>query len=151
MRKYWTGENWKNLHESINYVQLSEIGLDVLRRMPQPVGQVCGPITTGGAGSLEENARMLQAYIDKLALNGLNIFDQMPFQDPMLKIIRSKPDDAYDHDLLEKFCLRLFESGFINTLYFIQRWETSIGARWEHKQARELGMNREYPPDLHLL
>lgn len=37
------------------FADLAAIALTILPRLPKPVGQVCGPISTGGLGSIEAN------------------------------------------------------------------------------------------------
>ena len=61
--KYWKFHNMLELKSAGNYSDLREIALDVLQRMPQPVGEVCGPISSGGKGSIEENMKYFYILI----------------------------------------------------------------------------------------
>lgn len=143
MRKYWTAEDWRSLQEAQTYGDLLKIAFVVAKRMPQPLGQVCGPISTGGRGSIAENMRAINESIEKLNNDGIHIFDQIPFEDPMRRI-RTSLVNRYPAQLLEEFYLALFESGLIKTLYFLPGWKSSMGATWEHEQAKRLGINIIY-------
>ncbi len=148
MRRYWTEHDWRRRDEAISYKELTDIAFSILYRMPQPVGMVCGPISTGGAGSIEENMRILQAYVDILIEKGLNIFDQLPFEEPMLRILKNRNKESYDYNLLEEFHYPIFKSGLIRNLFFIPLWHTSIGTNWEYEHGQRFGMERLYMPEL---
>ena len=49
--RYWTEEDRRDLEVAQTYRDLSKIALRVLARMPEPRGELCGPITSGGAGA----------------------------------------------------------------------------------------------------
>ncbi len=132
------------LDKASSHKDLFKIAEDILRRMPSPIGQVCGPISTGGAGSIEKNLKRFEIAIADLQNKGLNIFDQMPFENPMHRIISQKSDGKYDNSILNDFYLPIFESGMVKKLYFLPDWESSTGARWEHEQAKRLGLDVEY-------
>lgn len=143
MRKYWTAEDWRSLQEAQTYGDLLKIAFVVAKRMPQPLGQVCGPISTGGLGSIAENLRAINEAIEKLVDGDIHIFDQVPFEDPMRRI-RVSSENHYPSQLLEEFYLPLFESGLIKALYFLPDWKSSMGATWEHEQAKRLGISIVY-------
>lgn len=142
--KHWTDENHKDLLKSSTYKELLSIALDVLGRMPQPIGQVCGPISTGGAGSIEENLKAFDNTIRKLQESGHNVFNQMPFEEPMQIIKESRESEGYDDSLLEDFYLPIFESGLVHRLFFMPDWQSSYGAKWEHQQGKKLGLEIVY-------
>lgn len=48
-----------------------------------------------------------------------------------------------DH-LLKTFYFPLFESKSIEIVYFMNTWQTSYGAKWEHDQALALKMEIVY-------
>lgn len=118
----------------------------MLRDFPVPAVQVCGPITTGGKGSFEDNMEVLHHGIHWVAGQGKVVFDQRPFQYPMLKVIAASKKSGYPHDLLEEFFLPLFLSGYIGALYFLPGWETSVGSNWEFSQGKGLGLEIRYIP-----
>jgi len=64
------------------------------------LGQVCGPISTGGVGTLDGNILIFEQTIRRLKGKELYIFDQMPFERPMWKIIKTPYYKGPDH-LLE--------------------------------------------------
>lgn len=143
MNTYWTKEDTANLEQAQTFSALFTIALDVLKKMPQPVGQVCGPISTGGTGSVEENLVILSKTIKALQSQGKIIFDQVPFQVAMHRIKRSIAAQS-NAQLLNGFYLPLFESGLMKTLYFLPNWQTSQGSIWEHEQAKRLGLEIVY-------
>lgn len=143
--KYWTKEDYKALEEAISYKQLFDIALKILARMPDsPRTQVCGPISTGGKGSFEANMEYIDSVIKKLQEDGVNVFDQMPFEIPMSKIKKLNPVEGYDYNLLNDFYLPIFESGLVHKLYFLPDWKSSTGSKWEHEQAERLGLEIGY-------
>jgi len=72
----------------------------------------------------------------------------MPFERPMQDMknaLQEKfPGKNIGLKLLKEFYLPLFKSGYITKLYFKHDWKTSMGARWEHKQAKKLGLEIIY-------
>lgn len=143
-REYWTKEDVLEMEQSVTMREMFDVALRVLKRMPQPVGQVCGPISTGGRGSLLENMVAFNETIVFLQAEGKIIFDQMPFEAPMQRFKVDLVPGEYATTILNDFYLPIFESGLIKKLYFMKDWESSKGAVWEHKQAKRLGIEIEY-------
>lgn len=139
----WTNEDCMMLEVATTFENLNDIALKIITRMPQPLGQVCGPISTGGVGNLEGNIAVFEQTIRKLKGEGRHIFDQLPFEKPMWRIIKTPYYRGPDH-LLEAFYLPIFKSGYIKALYFIPNWQTSYGANWEHKLGKKLGIEIIY-------
>lgn len=146
MEKYFTRDDLRAIEEAKNFKDLSIVAFKVIKRMPPPVVQVCGPMTTGGKGTIEENFGVFRKSIRMLVERGENVFNQMLFQD---SIQRMKAEDWYKdgNQILDEFYLPIFESGFIKTLYFIKGWDQSFGASWEHEQALRLGIKIVYFDD----
>lgn len=134
MNEWWMPEDRHDIEHAGTFTDLGAIALRIVARMPQPLGQVCGPISTGGAGSIEANLRRFRETIESLTRAGENIFDQMPFEEPMFEI-RKRTGGA---TLLEDFYGPLFRSGLIRKLFFVPQWHTSVGANWEREQAMRL-------------
>ena len=135
------------------YVELGQVGLTVLRRMSmgvgtKPIGQVCGPISHGGLGSVAANLRVFSEWIERLQDKRIAIFDQVPFERDMFRIWHENggtDGEGNSNDaLLVGFYIPLFESGLIKKLYFIPGWSESYGSLWEHRQARRLGIAIDY-------
>lgn len=142
--KYWQQEHFDKLETASTYKELFNIAEAVLKRMHPPVGQVCGPISTGGAGSVQKNLKRFEKAIKNLQQQGIEIFNQIPFEIPMQRIKQSREYEHYDDLLLHDFYLPIFESKLIHTLYFLPDWKSSTGAQWEHEQASRLGLKIEY-------
>jgi len=141
---YWEKEDFEKLETAPTYADLFLIAKDVLERMPQPVGQVCGPISTGGAGSVEKNLKRFDDTIADLQQQGMEIFNQVPFEIPIQRFNSLRGSNTYDDRLLNDFYLPIFESRLVQKLYFLSDWESSVGAKWEHEQALRLGLEIEY-------
>lgn len=139
---YWKPEHIDAVNEAQSFEDIGRVALSVVKTMPQPVGQVCGPISTGGQGSLEKNLEAFEKTIRKLVAEGKTIFDQVPYEEPIQKF---KTDDPYR--LLNGIYLPLFESGLIKEVLFMHDWQSSQGANWEHKQAERLGIKITYLPE----
>ena len=54
-KQYWTKEDWENLEKVESTGDLYVIAQNIISKMPKPFVQVCGPIATGGLGSIEAN------------------------------------------------------------------------------------------------
>lgn len=147
--QYWKQAEKDALRGATSFKELSSIALVVVARMPKPVGQVCGPISTGGLGSIEKNLLMFDKVVDHLIGQGLTIFDQVPFEDHLFRVIERHGGTRKGHRLLTDFYLPIFESGHISTLHFIHGWQSSDGSVWERKQAERLGISIvDLEPDL---
>jgi hypothetical protein len=139
--KYWTTEAYNDLERASEFSHLFPIALKVVQKMPQPLGMVSGPITTGGS-SIDENVKVFAKIIGALAKEGKPVFNQLPFQNIMIRLWHEWPEPGYCMPILTDFYLPLFESGYIKKVYFIPGWEQSFGASWEHAQCKKLGIER---------
>lgn len=153
--EYYTPERLDLLKCARNYQDLLRVALDILEEIAQdngirPIAQVCGPISTGGRNSREENLRVLSRAINKLSSDGLAVFNQMPFESDMERVYKSDPS-LQGVRLLEEFYLPIFQSGFISMLCFIPGWSASTGTKWEHERAKELNIPRIYLSDAYII
>ena len=149
MLKYYSNTNLKRIKEAKDYKELLAVAVSVLTEIHnlnapiKPVAMVCGPISTGGKPSRAMNLEIFNRAINRLSAGGLMVFSQMPFDDNMYRIYKSDPN-LQGYRLLEEFYLPIFELGFIGLLCFIPGWTNSIGALWEHQQAKRLNIPRVY-------
>ncbi len=128
------------LSNSETFEELLEIAFEEISQMShEHVGIVCGPITSGGLGNMEANIAHFKRWINELKTQELNIFDQMPYEDPMQRIKKTPYYDPTRDHLLETFYGGLFGSGLISTWYFMPGWRESYGCRWEHDLVEKLG------------
>lgn len=138
-QKYFSFDDEQRMTQSETFEELAEIAIEILGRMPGEVGIVCGPISSGGKGTVEANIAEFGNRIEELKSQGLEIFDQMPFELHMWRIKETPYYDPTRNHLLEEFYGRLFASEKLTTFYFIPGWESSYGASWENNVARDLG------------
>ena len=140
--RHYKEEHYQIIEKAQTYEELSEAAIDILKIMPKPIGIVCGPISTGGAGNIKANLELFEKTIHKLADEGKSIFNQMPFEKGISKL-RDKfgnlPEEK-NQILLDRFYHALYKSGLINKMYFMNGWESSHGAKWERKVSKELGI-----------
>ena len=146
---YWTADDTLAVKKVKTFQDLLEIALGILKKMPQPIQQICGPISTGGRGSMKENMFRFKNAIDVLNENGWNVFDQLPFQEGMMIVSHHLEDGKYDTDILDIFYKGIFESGYVKKAVFLPEWQSSIGAKWEREIVTKLDLEViEYPEDL---
>lgn len=143
-KEYWKEKDFKNLETSKTIREVFDIASSVLSRMPDVVAQVCGPITNGGKGSIEENLNFLNYSIQELQTQGIDVFDQMPFEETFHRIIREEAEQQKYVNILTDFYEPLFNVNKIKTLYFVPGWESSRGANWEYEKAKELGIEIKF-------
>ena len=143
-KELWTEEDFKNLGEVKSFSEMYAIAETILSRMPASVDQVCGPITTGGLGSIELNLNHLNDSVKKLQDEGVDVFDQLPFEKTIHRIFGDTTLAQGHQDILNDFYKPIFESGRITTLYFVSGWQSSKGAQWEHAQAINLSIRIVY-------
>lgn len=152
MSTHWTQEEYKACESAKTFKDLLVIALQILERMKKlgkPIVEVCGPMTTGGRGSAEENFRLYNFAVKSLEDTGKIVFNPTPFQETMGRLSTHLQGGEYNMDILEVFYRGLFSSGYIDTVYFLPGWQTSKGASWERKNIAGFGVKiEEYPADL---
>jgi hypothetical protein len=147
---YWTEDFRQAVNTCRSFDEMGEIAIRVLQSMPQPISQVCGPISTGGLGSRERNTAVFVRCINELRKRQLNPFDQFPLQDAMTRLgeewHRLHPQESYCMPLLDEVYQAIFASGLLKRTYFLPGWETSFGSRWERETLTRLGIEiHEFP------
>ena len=143
-KKYWEKRDWEDLEKAKSMSDMRVIALRVIERMPKPIVQVCGPIATGGLGSIEKNLDIFNKTIQKLQKKGLNVFDQMPFEAPMQKLKEEVSTKDVVDSIMNDFYLPIFNSGIISAFYFLPEWQGSHGANLEHELAQKIGIKISY-------
>ncbi len=143
-KKYWTKEDWKDLEKVQSVEDLYIIAQKIISRMPKPIVQVCGPVANGGLGSVEANLNTFNETIKQLQSQGLNVFDQMPFEKPMQILKKKVLGEKTFKSIMNDFYLPIFKSGLVSAFYFMPTWQTSLGSKWEHEKVKELGIKIVY-------
>ena len=141
-QNYWTKERIGAVAKLTSFTEMAQFGLELLKTLPRPIIQVCGPLSTGGRGSFELNLLAFDETIDMLIAAGHTVFDQRPFEIPILALKSTTVD--YDHRILDEFYLPLFQSGMIDEMHFLPDWQSSKGATWEHGIAEQYGIKIVY-------
>lgn len=124
--------------------ELAAIAIEVLRRLPQPVCWVAGPITSGGRKP-EENRRRLSALIFRLKNLGISAFEYVPFQKQAMKLLKrefGKEDLSLgeqrqlQEQLRDRLYVPIFQSGLIAEVRLMPQSESSLNAQWMRGFAR---------------
>ncbi len=147
--QYWTPDFIEVLEKAQSYKELVIVAfqiLEMLGKNPNPIVQICGPISTGGKGSLHENIAEFNKAIFFFSSRGENVFDQMPFQIAMERLSRNVK--GYDKRILNDFYLPLFESGIVKIYRFLPGWRSSKGARWENRTVKRLQRETVYQQEI---
>lgn len=131
--KFWLPYHHSRVLVAQSFGDLAGVALDILKDMPRPVAQVCGSLTSGGK-SVEENTKIFELAIQSLCF-GQYVFNQLPFEPKMQKMVGNRQGKGYPWDLMDEFYLPIFQSGRIEKLFFLRGWEKSTGADWEHRKA----------------
>lgn len=151
MSGYWTEVEKSALLGVSSFDEAADVALIILGRMSKlgkPIVQLCGPMSTGGFGTLELNMDHFRRAVDAAVDNGLTVFDQIPFQDVIVRLSDLRNSTEYNTDILDIFYRRIFESGHISKALFLPGWRTSKGATWEREFVSRLGLPvDEYPSE----
>jgi len=149
MYEYWRDEERLMLDEVCSYEHAAELAISILTRMRETgkeVVQICGPMSTGGFGTLDQNMARFRVAIKQAQQNGLLVFNQIPFQGVIIRVSDHHRSLTYDMAILEVFYRKIFECGHVSRTLFLPGWESSRGARWEREFASSLGIPTEdYP------
>ncbi|MDB4992030.1 MAG: hypothetical protein JWL75_275 [Parcubacteria group bacterium] len=150
LEDYWTALESEALKNVTTYEEAAAVAISILTRMNETekrTVQVCGPMSTGGLGSLALNMERFERAVSRAQFQGeVLVFNQMPFQTAIIRISNFKEGDPYDMGILEIFYRLIFESGLLHGVLFLDDWESSVGARWERETAAKLNMIIEdYP------
>jgi hypothetical protein len=152
MKNFWTDDDHLEVALVTSFEGAASIGIRILERMRQTereIVQICGPMSTGGLGNLSANMARFQLAIVRAQSQGLLVFDQIPFQNAIIRLSGFEEGRrSYNHDILEIFYRRIFESGHVRRTLFLPGWEGSVGATWERKLVSDLGLVVvEYPEE----
>lgn len=134
MSKHYEQEDFARLETATSFEALVDIAITILKRIKKEgheVVQICGPMSTGGLGNIEDNFAFFRKAIEKAREQGLVVFDQTHFQHAMQRLSQHLVNDEYNMDILEIFYKKVFESGLISKALFLPKWETSKGSCWE--------------------
>jgi hypothetical protein len=123
-------QNFKNGFSGLSQLALSEL------RVLGECSVVCGPISTGGTGSVEANVKLIADVMVFLTeTKGVKFFNHL-FYEKHIKVLKEKWEsynEGYCMPILDQFYAALYQSGYIKTAYFLPNWETSHGATRERE------------------
>lgn len=148
--RFWTEDDAveaARAADNKSYVFLGAVALGILRRMRKEnpervIAIVCGSITNGGTlpgSEVKKNLDLFERMIEKLEGRGILVFNQLPFEEYLFRIRRTRPPEN-PNVLLEEFYRLIFESRAVDIAYFLPGWENSHGARWENNLVKRLNL-----------
>lgn len=137
--KYITKKDLGVIASSNSFEEIVLAAEAILARLPKPIGQVCGPISTGNNLSPAENLENIHRAVTLFQRGGLTIFSQIPFERAFDKILGDY-HSGYDTPILQEFYHPLFRRKLIDYLIFLPGWDRSVGAQWEYDCAKKLGV-----------
>lgn len=116
--------------------ELADKAIETLKKLPQPVVRVSGPLTSGGCG-YEENLRRFVLAQRKLQSEGYTVFDYYGDGYDERQIISLK---LPWEEVMEHYHKPILATKLITTVFMMPMWETSHGATWEYAFAKSLGL-----------
>jgi len=145
----WTEEEIQLLANATSLEEVGRISVQHLARIASTgsVIQLCGPMTTGGAGNLEANMQRFEQAIYNAAKEGHVTFNQIPIQSAIIRITDHHQTKIYNTDILDVLYAQIFECGHVKTAYFLPDWESSRGACWERERTSALGIDIQECPE----
>lgn len=148
---FWTDAENRALESVTSFEEMVPVAVGILERMAATnthIIQICGPMSTGGRGSLVANMAFFKKALAVAVQNGACVFDQTPFEGAIVRLgnVTDNPKE-YCMDILHVFYRGVFMSGLLNELMFLPDWETSVGARWEYSEGSLLRLKLSDYPD----
>jgi hypothetical protein len=151
MPDHWSDEHRQRLGAVMSLEEAGLMATEMLaelRASGKEIVQICGPMTTGGLGNLEANMARFAEAIETARQNGLLVFNQIPFQEVIIRVTNHHNGGSYEMDILEVFYRTIFESGHVSRALFLPDWESSRGATWERDVVTRCGISvEEYPSE----
>ena len=129
----------KECGKAVSFSELAALALAELRKFSDGCEIVCGPITTGGRGSMKKKFKVFRLTVQALAKLGKPMFSQLPYEEQIF-FLRKRWQEA-DSSRINKYCMPILEefyhplisTGVIRAAWFIPGWESSFGAEWEQR------------------
>jgi hypothetical protein len=132
MFNYWNESDLIALDSCLSFDEIGKIAFSIQIKMPEGLGQVCGPISTGGEGNIKDNMKIFSDTINVLINENILLFDQRPLEASINRIRKNLGENYSYIDLLNSIYAPLFNSRKVVRAYFIHGWESSKGSVWEH-------------------
>ena len=130
-------------------ILLREIGLrmqaDLIKSKKTHI--VCGPISSGGLGSLKRNLKLFNAVVETLSAGGYPIWSQLQFEDEIIFAkelwLKDHPGE-YCQPILDICYELVFEPRQLRVGHFIpgrqaEGIKRSIGTSWEYAKIMSQG------------
>jgi hypothetical protein len=119
--------------------EVTALSIKFIKHRAKKVSLVCGPVSTGNRRTPDENWRRMAAIMSALRRQGVAVFNPFIFL-KRIERMRGKPHYQDRTYVREVFHLPLLRSRWVETVYLTFEWRHSVGARWHHDRAKELGI-----------
>lgn len=113
---------------------LATIALDELARIGDNCALVCGPVSSGGVGNVEDNLGVFNATIASLRRTDPMVFDTLPFEAGIIGLRNTFEENpankgkSFLMPLMSEFYRPLCAHPGLTHAYFIPGWEASFGS-----------------------
>lgn len=123
--------------------KLAESAIERLKKLPQPVVRVSGPLTSSGYGyekNLERFIKAQQILRDK----GFTVFDYFEDNDDedVIKSLGLTWEEVMNH-----YHNPILDSGLISEVFMMPLWEQSNGAKAEYEYFLKNNLKINYIPE----
>lgn len=106
--------------------------IEDMKKLPPPLVRIAGPLRTGGDG-YEANLLRFKRGEELLRSRGLTVFG---YTGKYADAIKAAYDIHFEH-----FHIPILRSGFIQSIFFLPKWDESRGAAYERKLCEDLGVS----------
>lgn len=113
---------------------LAMIALDELTKVGDNCALVCGPVSSGGMGNVDDNLGVFNATIASLRRTDPMVFDTLPFEAGIIGLRNAFEDNpanagkSFLMPLMSEFYQPLCSHPSLTHAYFIPGWEASFGS-----------------------
>ena len=155
--EYYSSHDLERIRKAKTFAEIREVVLEVMARWGGNFCIVCGPMTSGGVGDFKRNLVYFGRAINWLVDRGERVLTQLSFENRVQQL-KTKPRYRDGRKLMPELYEPIFRSSLIVRAYFIPTfndprlkrlvsgWESSTGARFEHKLCQKLKIPIEYLP-----
>lgn len=134
------------------FKELGELGVQKILQFGYGAEIVCGPVSTGGKGSVHENIPIFNRSIATLKDEyGRPIFSQIFLEEHIRYLYddwkKDPKNTGYCMPILEEVYYPIFKTRRLRGAFFIPGWQGSFGTSWEYKTLPQFDVWRaELPP-----
>lgn len=147
---------WREVAQDLGQINSLNYAAAVIRHVlgkmkkdGRSIVQICGPMTTGGLGNMEDNVLRLKRAIVVAEERGILVFNQTHLQEAISRIAEETKlpvgSSGYYSEIIQPFYGVVFGSG-VREGWFLPGWEDSNGCVLERQMLRNFDLlAKDYP------